>query len=139
MMEEGDKVEQLVKDIMSFIATRNDELFFSDTCDFENDKFITIATEILGWLRLEQKRTVWKQEKKYVKHKPLKLNYNYPWCRQLKQIVELDERFKKSFVIKDSSFDFSENISEDEKVKIRKYVYDNYVPFSMPKTDCQMS
>ena len=125
-------MEQLIKDIMSFIATRNVEVVFADTCDFESDKFITIATEILGWLRLEQKRTVWKQEKKYVKHKPLILNYNYPWCRQLMQIVEQDERFKKYFAIIGSSFGFSDDVSEDEKAKIRKFVYDNYVPFSTP-------
>lgn len=125
-------MEQLVRDIISFIATRNTEAVFMSTCDFDNDKFITIAIEILGWLRLEQKRTLWKQEKKYVKHKPLTLNYDYPWCRQLKQIVEQDERFKKNFAIQGSSFDFSEDISESEKAKIREFVYKNYLPFSMP-------
>lgn len=117
---------------MNFIVTRDIEVVFANTCDFENDKFITIATEILGWLRLEQKRTIWKQEKKYVKHKPLMLNNNYLWCRQLMQIVEQDERFKKYFAITGLSFGFSDDITEDEKAKIRKFVYDNYVPFSMP-------
>lgn len=126
-------MEQLIKDIILFMSTRDISIIEKEENDCEYDKFITIATEILGWLKLEHKRTLWKQEKKYVKQKPLNLNFNYPWCNQIKDIVEKNERFKKFFTIEGTNFDFSTTVAEDEKEKVRKYVYDNYEPFSIER------
>lgn len=130
-MKKGDKMEQLINDIMSFISTRDISIIVKDGKNCEYDRFVTIATEILGWLKEEHKRTLWKQEKRYVKQKPLNLNFNYPWCSQIKNLVEKNERFKQFFTIEGTSFDFSKTVTEDEKAKVRKYVYDNYKPFSI--------
>lgn len=126
-------MEQLVKDIISFVSTRDISIIAKNENDCEYDEFIIIATEILDWLKLEHKRILWKQEKKYVKQKPLKLNFNYPWCNQIKDIVEKDERFKQFFTIEGTNFNFSKIVTEDEKEKVRKYVYDNYEPFSIER------
>lgn len=131
--KEGSKMEQLIKDIISFVSTRDITIIAKDRNGCEYDKFIIIATEILGWLKLEYKRTLWKKERKYVKQKPLKLNFNYPWCNQIKDIVEKNDRFKQFFTIDGINLDFSETVTEEEKAKIRKYVYDNYEPFSIER------
>lgn len=126
-------MEQLIKDIMNFMSTRDISIIAIDGSNCEYDKFITIATEILGWLKLEHKRTLWKQERKYVKLKPLILNFNYPWCNQIKNIVEKNVRFNQFFIIEGTKFDFSKMVTEDEKAKVRKYAYDNYEPFSIER------
>jgi hypothetical protein len=124
---------QLIKDIMSFMATRNIRIISGDENDLVYENFVIIAFEILGWLKLEHKRTLWKQTRSYMKQKPLKLNFNYTWCNQLKNIVEKNERFKHLFVIDGTNFDFSEMVTEQEKEEVRKYVYDNYESFSIEK------
>ncbi len=126
-------MEQLIKDIINFLSTRDISMIAKDGNDCEYDKFITISTEILGWLKLEHKRELWKQERKYVKQKPLKLNFDYPWCNQMKDIVEKNERFKQFFTIVGTNFDFSKIVTEEEKQKVRKYVCDNYEPFSVKR------
>lgn len=118
---------------MSFVATRDIHIIAGNENDCEYEDFIIIALEILRWLKLEHKRSLWKQTKSYVRQKPLKLNFNYPWCNQLKCIVEKNERFKHFFIVDGANFDFSEMVTEEEKEKIRKYVYDNYVPFSIER------
>lgn len=124
---------QLIKDIMNFLATRDIHIIAGDENDCEYENFIIIALEILAWLKLEHKRSLWKQTKSYMRQKPLKLDFNYPWCNQLKSIVEKNERFKYLFVIDGTNLKFSEVVSEQEKEQIRKYVYDNYKPFSIEK------
>lgn len=124
---------QLIKDIMSFMATRNIRIISGDENDLVYENFVIIAFEILGWLKLEHKRTLWKQTRSYMKQKPLKLNFNYTWCNQLKNIMEKNERFKHLFVIDGTNFDFSEMVTEQEKEEVRKYVYDNYESFSIEK------
>lgn len=124
---------QLIKDIMSFMATRDIRIITANENDHGYEDFVMIAFEILGWLKLEHKRTLWKQTRRYMKQKPLKLNFNYTWCDRLKNIVEKNERFKHLFVIDGTDFDFSEMVTEQEKEEIRKYVYDNYEPFSIEK------
>lgn len=132
-VKEGIKMEQLIKDIICFMSTRDITIIAKDANSCEYDRFITIAMEILGWLKLEHKRTLWKQEKKYIRQKPLKLNFNYPWCNQIKDIVEKNDRFKQLFTIDGTSLDFSKTVTEEEKAEIRKYVYDNYKPFSIER------
>ena len=124
---------QLIKDILDFLVTRDIRMIAGDENDHSYDDFIIIALNLLEWLKLEHKRSLWKQTKSYMRQKPLKLNFNYPWCGRLKSIVEKNERFKHLFVIDGTNFDLPEMVTEQEKEEIRKYVYDNYEPFSIEK------
>lgn len=94
----------------------------------DKQAFNTLVIELLGWLKLEHKRDLWKKEKKYAKNKPLKLNMNYPWCQILNALVKQDENFSKYFIINDGQFEFNESVDDKEKEVARKLAFDNYNP-----------
>lgn len=90
-----------------------------------------VIIEILDWLRLEHKRTIWKESGKNIKLKSLSLNTEYPWCNNLSRLVKNEEIFKKCFMIKDNKFDFNQIVEVDLRKEARKKVYDNYCPKAM--------
>ncbi len=60
--------------------------------------------------------------------KPLILNDDFTWCKNLKALVEKEDIFKANFKIINNMFDFSENISTDEKHNIREKAFKEYNP-----------
>lgn len=87
-----------------------------------------VVIEILGWLKLEHKRELWIQEGKKTKLKPLLLNDNDTWCKNLREMVDTKVLFNQYFCIEFNKFDFSPSITEEKRKKARKKVYDNYNP-----------
>jgi len=68
------------------------------------------------------------KERKYVRHKPLKVNMEHTWCKILKEIVEHDCRFSKYFTMNEKEFDFKETISKEVKLEARKTAFELYNP-----------
>lgn len=87
-----------------------------------------IVIEVLGWLKLEHKRELWIKEGKKARLKPLILNYNYTWCKNLRKIVDEEVMFNQYFCIVNDKFDFSPNITEEKRKKVREKAYDFYNP-----------
>lgn len=87
-----------------------------------------VVIEILSWLKLEHKRELWIKEGKKTRLKPLILNYDYTWCKNLREIVDKEILFNRYFCIVNNRFDFSPNITDENRKKARKKAYDFYNP-----------
>lgn len=87
-----------------------------------------VVIEILGWLKLEHKRKLWMEEGKKTKLKPLILNYNYIWCKNLKEMVEKEPLFKQYFYIEGNEFNFLPSITEDVRKKAREKAFNYFNP-----------
>ncbi len=124
-------MNELIKDMLYYSQTR-DKDYWVNKYPLENDEYedslILIIDNILSWLRLGYKRELWKQEKRYVKQKPLDINLKYVWCKILKELTEKDSRFCEYFSITDKQFDFRHIVTEKERIVIMKLAYDNFKP-----------
>lgn len=87
-----------------------------------------IVINILAWLKLEHKRELWIKEGRKTRLKPLILNYNYPRCQNLREIVDKEVLFNQYFCIENDNFDFSPNITEETRKKAREKAYVFYNP-----------
>ena len=86
------------------------------------------VVKILSWLKLEHKRSIWIAQGKKTRFKSLEVDIRYPWCANLYQLVENEKLFHDYFSIKEGEFDFSDEVSEEEKVMAREKAYQNYNP-----------
>ena len=111
--------EKLVK----YDKTGDSLLIVSESDTIGSKELATIVRNIIDWLELEHKRTLWIQEDKKTRLKPMELRMQYPWCIALQELVVKEPLFSKYFSITGNKFDFLESISEDEKKRIREYVY----------------
>lgn len=118
----------IIERMLEYINTREKALLLSNDIELDEKTLTVIVTNILSWIKLEKKREIWKSQGRKAKSKSLDLNMNYPWCENLCKLVEREELFNKFFCIKNSKFDFSETISEEEKDFIKDMVYENYNP-----------
>lgn len=101
---------------------------FSHLQGFSSRDIRVVVIEILGWLKLEHKRELWIREGKKTRLKPLMLNYNYPWCQNLQEMMNKEVLLNQYFCIEDNKFDFSSNITEEKRKKARKKAFDYYDP-----------
>lgn len=92
------------------------------------ERLNVIVIEILSWLKLEKKRSMWMLEGKHTHLKPLILNMQYPWCRDLCYLVENEKKFGDYFSIKLKEFNFCEHVTEKEREIARNKAYENYRP-----------
>lgn len=60
--------------------------------------------------------------------KPLQLNMQYPWSRDLCMLVEKEKLFHEYFRIKDGKFELSDKVKEQDKIEMRRLAYNNYNP-----------
>ncbi len=96
--------------------------------EFSPKNIRVVVIEILDWLKLEYKRELWIKEGKKTSLKPLILNYNYTWCKNLREIVDKEVLFNQYFCIVNNEFDFSPNITEENRKRAREKAYDFYNP-----------
>lgn len=121
-------MNDVICDIIQFRKSKDAKLHIRDEQNFDQELLNVVAINILSWLLLEYKRTCWINEGRRASHKPLMLDYNYPWCRELKKIMEVDDRFNTCFNLNERAFDFNPDFSDSERESIRNYVHDNYNP-----------
>lgn len=118
-----------IVDILLQYRENNDtKLLIESDLIFEHENLNVIVIEILAWLKLEYKRSMWIAEGKKTCLKPLKINMQYPWCSLLKQLVEEEKIFRDYFIIESENLYFSDYITEYEKEKAREKAYINYNP-----------
>lgn len=113
--------------LLEYMETRDEDILIENTLINKFDLCV-IVMKILSWLKLEHKRTIWISQGRKNCLKPLELNVQYPWCAKLCEMVENEKVFHDYFSIKDSNFNFSDAVSEEDRVKAREKVYHNYNP-----------
>lgn len=109
---------------------KSNDIKFLITSDIEINKedLNVIVIEILAWLKLEHKRSMWILEGKKTCLKPLKINMQYSWCVNLGQLIKKEKIFRDYFLIKNGNLDFSDSITEHEREAMREKAYINYNP-----------
>ncbi len=118
-----------IVDIFLQYRENNDtKLLIKSDLSFEQENLNVIVIEILAWLKLEYKRSMWISEGKKTCLKPLKINMQYSWCVLLEQLINKEKLFRDHFIIKSESLYFSDSVTEHEKEVAREKAYMNYNP-----------
>ena len=98
------------------------------TIEISKDNLNVIVVNILSWLKLEYKRSLWIADGKKTKLKPLELNENYSWCVDLKRLIEGTKVFNDYFCVDGNKVVFMKEIPMEEQNRLRKKAYYNYNP-----------
>ena len=118
----------LVDKLLDYIKTRDRKILITTDLQISDRDLSVVVIEILSWLRLEQKRTLWIAEGRKNCLKPLEIDVRYPWCANLSTLVDNEQLFHDTFSIKDGKFDFADTISEEDREMAREEVYQKYIP-----------
>ena len=116
-----------IDELLRYMKKRDKSILITNNqlSDYELN---VVVVKILSWLKLEHKRSIWIAQGKKTSFKSLEVNIRYPWCANLYQLVENEKLFHDYFSIKEGEFDFSDEVSEEEKVMAREKAYQNYNP-----------
>lgn len=113
--------------LLEFRRKQNTALLISHhQADIEN--LNVIAIELLAWLKLEHKRALWISQGRKTTLKPLELNYNYPWCNELKAYIQDEPVFANVFSIEGKYLNFKDELPDSYKNETRRTAFDNYNP-----------
>lgn len=89
----------------------------------------TISINILRWAKLEHQRTLWMQQGRPTKHKPMKLSrIQYPWEVYLCELVSTNYEFHRLFKICGNDFLFADNVSLEERAELCEFAYQMFNP-----------
>lgn len=113
----------IVDKMVQYMETRNSSILLSNEFQMSIVDLTVVINKILWWLQLEHKRKLWISAGRKVTHKPLELNFKYPWCNDLKTLLEKEEKFSNYFTIKNEKFDFLDSISEEDKMSAWEKAY----------------
>ena len=113
--------------LLSFMDKQNPTIIVCQ-CQADMESLNIIAIELLSWLKLEHKRTIWMSQGRKTALKPMMLNYAYPWCNRLKDYVQNEPVFTNVFRLEGDYLSFRSDISEEYKQKTRQFAFDNYNP-----------
>lgn len=116
-----------IDELLKYMKKRDKSILITNNqlSDYELN---VVVVKILSWLKLEHKRSIWIAQGKKTRFKSLEVDIRYPWCANLYQLVENEKLFHDYFSIKEGEFDFSDEVSEKEKVMAREKAYQNYNP-----------
>ena len=118
----------VVDKMLAYLESHDMQDLLRADLDISTYDLNVIVINILGWLRLGYKRDKWKGEGKRDYHKPLRLNMEVTWCQCLVKLVMLDEFFGKTFLISNNELDFSAQITNENKILLRKKAFDKFKP-----------
>ena len=98
------------------------------TSNFKIEKKIlnVIVINILDWLELEHKRSIWISQGRPTCLKPLQINMKYLWCKNLYRLVKEEKLFQEYFSVNEKYLTFSDLVPEDERIRIREKTYQFY-------------
>lgn len=116
----------IVDKMVQYMETRDNSILLTTGIQMTIADLSVVIIEVLSWLRLEHKRKVWISQGRKTKHKPLEIDLKYPWCANLKMILEKEEDFGNLFAIKDGKFDFLDSISEEERMVAWEKAYNGF-------------
>lgn len=112
--------------LLEFRKTQNPKIL-SGMEDEAIELLNVITISILAWLELEQKRINWISQGKKTRLKAMNLNYQFPWCVKLKELLEKENILSHYFEIADNEMTFKSCISEEQRNEIRLYTLENNV------------
>ncbi|MDE6950229.1 MAG: hypothetical protein K2P64_04845 [Lachnospiraceae bacterium] len=118
----------MIDELLSYMNNQEKKILITTDIQMSIYELNIVVIEILSWLKLEHKRSIWIAEGRKNCLKPLTVNIKYPWCANLYKLVEREKLFHDNFSIKDGKFDFSNNVSEEEKKMAREKAFQNYNP-----------
>ena len=124
-------MDELINKLFVYLKTRDNSILLTATTSNRIKKLDIIILNILDWMKLERKRSTWIEEGRKVAHKPMEINFDYPWCKELSEILKNEEIFNINFKITDKGFEFADSISENEREKARETVFNRYKPITM--------
>lgn len=117
--------------LIDFRKTQDITLLGCTNLNISNEDLNVIAIELLSWLKLEYKRTLWAKEGRHISQKSLHLTPTYSWCNSLAELMGSDNIFSQVFEITDRSLDFKSNIGEQYMVTARKIAFEEYNPLKI--------
>ena len=123
----------IVDRMLKFLETRDPSLLVSDdTHDMDPLTLTSIVLDLMGWLRLEYKRSVWVEMGKKTCLKPLPLYTKYPCGRGLIRLVEEEPVFREMFqvitpekrwLVEDAALTFRETVPEEVRAELREEAF----------------
>ena len=119
---------KIIDRMIQYMDKREKDILIDNDIEIRTQDLSVIIINILSWLKLEHKRSIWMSEGKRTSFKPLDIHKNYSWCKNLRMLVEKEKLFSDYFVIKDNKFDFADSIREHDRILARQKVYNNYNP-----------
>ncbi len=119
---------EIIDRMIQYMDKREKDILIDNDIEISTQDLSVIIINILSWLKLEHKRSIWMSEGKRTSFKPLDIHKNYSWCNNLRMLVEKEKLFSDYFEIKDNKFDFADSIREQDRILARQKVYNNYNP-----------
>lgn len=114
--------------LIDFRKTQDITLLGCTNLNINNEDLNVISIEILAWLKLEYKRTLWAKEGRHISLKPLHLTSTYSWCNSLTKLMGSDNIFSQVFEITDRNLDFKSEIEEEYMMTARRIAFEKYNP-----------
>lgn len=114
--------------LLEFRKTQDITLLGCANLNISNEDLNVISIEILSWLKLEYKRTLWAKEGRHISLKPLHLTSTHSWCNSLTELMGSDNIFSQVFEITDRNLDFKSEIEVEYKITARKIAFEKYNP-----------
>ena len=105
----------MIDELLSYMNNQDKKILITADIQMSIYELNVVVIEILSWLKLEHKRSVWIAEGRKNCLKPLAVDIKYPWCANLYKLVDNEKLFHENFSIKDGKFNFSDTVSEKEK------------------------
>lgn len=118
----------VVDELLFYMKKQDKKILLATDMQISKFDLNVIVIEVLSWLKLQHKRTLWIAEGRKNCLKPLTVNIKYPWCANLYKLVEREKLFHDNFSIKDGKVDFSDTVSEEDRKMMREKAYQNYNP-----------
>ena len=116
------------KRLLTYFNDRDKSELICKNKDIDSRLLVVISVNLLSWLKLEYKRTIWIAEGRRTNLKPLKLNMEYPWCQELIRLVQTEPGFKELFVVSGASLFFADHVDLSTRAELRKYAFEHYNP-----------
>ncbi len=118
-------MNNLIIQLADFVETGQiDEVLVSAHSALARRDLRVIAVNILTWLKVESKNK---------SQRPLQLNLEYTWCKNLVRLVQQDSDFSQIFVVENNELRFANNINPIERRNIQDYANEHYKPRLMTK------
>lgn len=120
----------LVERMIAFRDSQDIAYLDIDQCNsIENLNAVVI--EILSWLKLQRKRELWIAQGRKIELKPMDLNFEFPWCNELKSYLKGNNILSEYFTIAGKTLDFKEGIPSDYVLAARDLAHKLYNPPKM--------
>ena len=118
----------IIDKLLKYLNSQDKKALLTTDIQISKCELNVVVIEILSWLKLEHKRSIWIVQGRKNCLKPLEVDRRYPWCANLYKLVEQEPLFYDSFSIKEGKFDFSDAVPEEDRAAARETVYRNYNP-----------